>query len=141
MNRFPGYKTALALFEKQIRCIIEDDKTAQMEIYDEDLHYEFPFGNDRPRIIDGRDSFRAVMEPLWEDARTKGVRVVSCKHEFHATEEEDLFVAVFVLDAVASGRTISLPFVQMIRIQDDRIIEVREFANPAGRDGFSDKKP
>lgn len=140
MNIYPNYKIALNLFEKQIQCIIDDDKNTQMKLYDDNLLYEFPFANDRPKIINGKESFRSIMEPLWEDARKKGVKVVSCKHEFHATDEEDLFVAIFILDAIASGIKISLPFVQLIRIKNNLIIEVREFANPSGRNEFSNKK-
>jgi ketosteroid isomerase-like protein len=127
------YDTALKLFKKQIECIINDDKTAQMKLYAENLHYEFPFANDRPRIIEGREAFYNVMMPLWNEARKKGVKVTNCKHEFHATDENDLFVAIFNLDIIAGENMISLPFVQLIRIKDDLIVEIREYTNSAER--------
>lgn len=135
-----NYNAALKLFEKQVECIINDDKISQMKLYAENLHYEFPFANDRPRIIEGREAFHKVMAPLWEAARKQEVKVVNCIHEFHATDDDDLFVAIFTLEAMARGNTISLPFVQLIRINDDHIIEVREYANPSGRKERTDKR-
>ncbi len=91
-------------------------------------------------MIEGREAFRAVMIPLWDEARRQGVKVVGCRHEFHATDEDGLYVAVFVLETMAAGNTISLPFVQLIRIRDDHIAEVREYSNPSGRKGLMDQR-
>jgi len=104
-----------------------------MELYSEDVRYEFPFANDRPRLIETREAFWDVMTPLWAEARQRGVRVVGCKHEFHATDENGLFLAVFDLKVTFAGNIISLPFVQLLRIRDDHIVEVREYFTPAGR--------
>lgn len=131
------YKQALELFERQIDCIVRDDRVVQMELYTEDVRYEFPFATDRPRLIDGRQRFRAVMLPLWEEARERGVRVVGCRREFHATDEPGLFLAVFELDVEADGKAASLPFVQLLRIRGGRISEVREYFNPHARAAFS----
>ena len=121
---------ALKLFEKQIDCLIRDDRITQMELYADDLRYEFPFANDRPRLIEGLETFRVVMTPLWEEARLRGAQVIGCTHEFHATDEIGLYVAVFVLEVVVNEKNSLLPFVQFIRIKDDLIIEVREYFNP-----------
>lgn len=104
-----------------------------MELYAEDLRYEFPFANDRLRLIEGREAFRSVMIPLWDEARQRGVKVVRCNHEFHATSENGLYVAAFDLEVMAAGNTLSLPFVQLIRIRDDHIVEVREYFSPSRR--------
>ena len=95
-----NFKKALKLFERQIECIMSDDRRAQMELYAEDVRYEFPFANDRPRLIESREAFRAIMTPLWDEARQRGVRVVGYDHEFHATDETGLFLAVFVLEVM-----------------------------------------
>jgi ketosteroid isomerase-like protein len=128
-----NFKKALKLFERQIECIMSDDRRAQMELYAENLRYEFPFANDRPRLIEGRKAFRDIMVPLWEEARKRGVKVVGYTREFHATDEIGLFLAVFDLEVLVAGSTMSLPFVQLIRIKEDRIAEVREYFNPSGR--------
>jgi ketosteroid isomerase-like protein len=128
---------ARRLFEQQIDCLIRDDKNAQMELYAEDLRYEFPFATDRPRIIEGREQFRAVMTPLWEEARRKGAKVTGCPcREFHSTDEPGLYVAAFTLDATAGGKMFPLPFVQLIRVRGGRIAEIREYFNPQARAGI-----
>jgi ketosteroid isomerase-like protein len=134
-----NFTKAHNLFEKQIKCIMSDDRKAQMELYAEDLRYEFPFANDRPRLIESREAFLAVMTPLWKEAHQRGVKVIGCNHEFHATDEIDLFVAVFVLEVIATGNTRSLPFVQLIRIRDDLIVEVREYFSPSRRQEVIDQ--
>jgi hypothetical protein len=127
------YNNALRLFEKQIDYLIRDDRNAQMELYTLDLRYELPFASDRPRLIEGRERFRIVMTPMWEEARRKGVKVTGSSHKFHATDEAGLFVATFSLDVISGEKTMSLPFVQFIRIRGDRICEVREYFNPSAR--------
>ncbi len=76
-----------------------------MELYSEDVRYEFPFANDRPRMIESRKAFQAVMTPLWAEARQRGV-----------------------------------PFIQLIRIRDDHIVEVREYFSPSGRQETMDQR-
>ena len=126
------YESAFALFKTQIDCVINDDRKAQMDIYTEDLHYEFPFATDRPKIIEGQDAFRIAMEPIWERRRKNKVRVELGKSEFHSTDEPGLFLAIFELKAVSStnGESESAPCIQLLRIRDGRIAEVREYFEP-----------
>jgi hypothetical protein len=56
------YHRALGLFEKQIDCLIRDDKDAQMGLYTGDLLYEFPFARDQPRLIEGPKRFRTAID-------------------------------------------------------------------------------
>lgn len=99
---------ARILFEKQIDCLIRDDKETQISLYDENLRYEFPFANDRPRLIEGRETFRTVMTPLWEEARRRGAKVRGCSHEFHATDETGLYIAEFILEVEIGEKTYPL---------------------------------
>jgi ketosteroid isomerase-like protein len=124
------------LFEKQIQCLIDDDRKAQMKLYTEDFRCEFPFAHDRPRLIEGRDSFQEVMDPFWEKARRQGVRVIGARHEFHATAEKGLYLAVFHLEVVWGEKTMQLPFVQLIRVRDNLIAEIREYFDPQARAEF-----
>lgn len=126
-------ENALKLFEKQIECIIEDDRETQLQLYAEDVRYEFPFANDRPRLIEGREAFRTVMEPLWAEARLKGARAIGCHSEFHATDENGLFLAIFDLEVKVAENIVTLPFVQLIRIQNDSIVAVKEYFNSPAR--------
>ena len=124
---------AYKLFEKQIKCLIMDDRESQMKLYSDDLRYEFPFANDRPRLIESKESFRKIMEPLWAEARQKGIRVVDCDSEFHATDEQDLFLAIFDLKVKVAENQVVLPFVQILRIKDDFIVSVKEYFNSPAR--------
>ena len=132
------WNQARAVFEKQLDCLLRDDRDAQMELYAPDLRCEFPFAVDRPRVIDGRDAFRDVMTPMWKEARQRGWKVLGHEYEFHATDEPGLYVARFTLDvALGDGRS-SLPFVQFLRIEGGLITEVKEYFNPAARAGLRD---
>ncbi len=126
------YKSALELFKLQLQCVVEDDRETQMEIYAEDLHYEFPFASDRPKLIDGRDAFRKAMEPIWERRRKNNIKLALDKYEFHATDEAGLFLAVFVLQAFIDDKKepVSSHCVQLLRIHDGHIVEVREYFEP-----------
>jgi len=140
MNDNLNFEKAQKIFERQIECIMSDDRITQIGLYSEDLHYEFPFANDRPRMIEGLKAFKAVMTPLWDEARQRGVIVVGCKYEFHGTDELDLFVAVFDLEVMVAGNTMLLPFVQLLRIKDNHITEVREYFSPSQRQEVIDQR-
>ena len=95
---------ARALFEKQIDCIVTDDRKAQAKLYADDLLYEFPFATDRPRRIEGRDAFLAVMQPLWQQARQRHIKVVGCREQIHETADPDFIVAEFAFDVEIDGQ-------------------------------------
>jgi ketosteroid isomerase-like protein len=126
------YGNANRVFNLQIQSIINDDRVTQMSLYSEDLHYEFPFANDRPKLIKGRDAFKNVMEPIWERRRKNNIALSVDKLEFHATDEVGLYLATFVLIATdgKNKEPISSLCVQLLRIQNGQIVEVREFFKP-----------
>ena len=126
------YESALEVFKLQLKCVVDDDRKAQMEIYAEDLRYEFTFANDRPKLIEGRNAFRKAMEPIWERRRKNNSQLGLGKYEFHATDQAGLFLAVFELKAFMENQKepISSPCVQLLRIQDGHILEVREYFEP-----------
>jgi ketosteroid isomerase-like protein len=122
-----------ALFEKQIDCIITDDREAQAKLYADDLHYEFPFATDRPRRIEGRDAFITVMQPLWQQARQRHIKVVGHRGQIHETADPDFIVAEFAFAIEIDGKTIDAPFVQFFRARGGRITAVREYFSPGAR--------
>ncbi len=126
------YESALELFKFQLKCVVDDDRETQMTIYAEDLRYEFPFANDRPKLIEGRDVFKEAMEPIWERRRKNNIKLALDKYEFHATDEVGLFLAVFVLKAFVDDNQepISSPCVQLLRIHAGHIVAVREYFEP-----------
>jgi ketosteroid isomerase-like protein len=121
------------LFEKQIDCIVRDDREAQARLYAEDVLYEFPFATDRPRRIEGRDAFLAVMQPLWQLARQRHVKVTGYRGQDQATTDPDFIVAECVFDIEIDGRTIEGPFVQFFRAHGGKIVAVREYFSAAAR--------
>ncbi len=126
------YENALEVFKLQLDCVVNDDRKTQMGIYAEDLRYEFPFATDRPKRIEGRGAFKKVMEPIWERRRKNNIKLVVDKYEFHATDEAGLFLAVFVLTAFIENpkEPVSSPCVQLLRIHNGYIVEVREYFEP-----------
>ena len=126
------FEKALELFKLQLKCVVDDDRETQMGIYAEDLRYEFPFANDRPKLLEGRGAFRKAMEPIWERRRKNNIKLALDKYEFHATDEAGLFLAVFVLKAFMDNdkEPISSPCVQLLRIHDGHVVEVREYFEP-----------
>jgi ketosteroid isomerase-like protein len=126
------YENALEVFKLQLDCVVNDDREKQMGIHAEDLRYEFPFANDRPNLIEGRDTFKKVMEPIWERRRKNKRKLSVDKYEFHATDEAGLFLAVFALIAFFDNQEepVSSPYVQLLRIHNGYIVEVREYFGP-----------
>ncbi len=129
---------ARALFEKQVGCIVRDDRAAQLQLYADDLVYEFPFAVDRPRRIEGRDAFHEVMAPLWEQNRQAGVKLIDSSFEVHETGDPDFIVAELTLSAEHNGNRIDVPFVQFFWTKGGRIVAVREYFSPRVRSELSE---
>lgn len=123
------YRAARKLFELQIDCVVRDDRETQLGLYAENLRYEFPFAKDRPKLIVGRDTFRKVMEPIWERRRQAGIVLEMETCEFHATSETGLYLAAFTLKALfANGsEPVSSPCLQLMRVRAGLIVEMREY--------------
>jgi ketosteroid isomerase-like protein len=125
--------TARALFERQIDCLARDDREAQMDLYADNLMYEFPFATDRPRRIEGREEFRKVMSPFWEHGRKRGAKLAGWRADVHDTGDPDFIIAEFSFRIELEGRTFEVPYVQFFRTRAGKIASVREYANPAAR--------
>jgi uncharacterized protein len=125
--------TARALFETQIACLARDDREAQMDLYADDLVYEFPFATDRPRRIEGREAFREVMSPFWEQGRKRGAKLAGWRADIHDTGDPDLIIAEFSFTIELEGKTFEVPYVQFFRTRAGKIVAVREYSNPTAR--------
>ena len=126
----------VAVFQQQLDCIMADDREAQLRLYPEDLLYEFPFAADRPRVIHGREEFRRVMIPLWDQARALGVKVTGCEHALHQTIDPERIVAEFTLAIEVQQKRGDMRFVQFLWIRDGLIHAAREYFNPQARAEF-----
>jgi ketosteroid isomerase-like protein len=128
--------SAVDVFERQLDCIMADDRAAQLELYAEDLLYEFPYANDRPRMISGRAELRRIMTPLWDQARALGVKVIGSEYSLHQTIDPEKLVAEFTLTIEAQGKRGDMRFVQVLWIRDGLIASVREYFDPQARAEF-----
>ncbi len=133
------------VFERQIRLILADERAAQLALYADDCHWEFPFATgDRPRWLTGRAEIGRAMMPLWEKARAAGLRASFCDiTAIHETRDPEVIVAEFTLgiEARAAGRTDRLDFVQVLRVRDGKIVELREYFDPLARARVSESAP
>jgi uncharacterized protein len=124
---------ARALFDRQIDCLRRDDRMAQAELYADDLVYDFPFAVDRPRHIEGKEAFLAVMRPMWEAVRGRAVNIVGYREEITETADPDFLVAEFTFVVQASGGPVDVSFVQFFRTRNGKIAAVREYFSPVAR--------
>lgn len=121
------------LFLRQIECLRRDDRETQLQLYAEDCVYEFPFAIDRPRRLAGREEIRRVMTPLWGEARRRGARVIGCDAIVHVTKDPEVIAAAFTLSIDVRGSMSHIPFVQALRVRQNRITEMREYFSPVAR--------
>jgi ketosteroid isomerase-like protein len=124
------------VFERQIDCIRTDNRAAQLDLYAEDLLYEFPFATDRPREIHGRAEFQRVMTPLWEQARALGVKVTGSEYALHQTIDPERIIAELTLTIEVQQKRGEMRFVQILRIREGLIVAGREYFNPQARSEF-----
>jgi ketosteroid isomerase-like protein len=122
-----------AIFQRQLDCIMADDRAAQLRLYTEDLLYEFPYAPDRPRVIRGRAEFARVMTPLWDQARALGVKVTGSEHALHQTIDPERIVAEFTLAIEVGQKRGEMRFVQFLWMRGGLIAAVREYFNPQAR--------
>jgi ketosteroid isomerase-like protein len=131
----------LRLFDQQLACIESNDRDAQLALYSDDLTYEFPFAVDRPRLIQGREAFAAIMQPMWKAAQASGLQARVGARELYATEDPDMAVARFTLEIETQSELRSLEFVQFLQVREGRIQSVVEYFDPLQRAIISDARP
>jgi ketosteroid isomerase-like protein len=110
------------VFNQQIEYLLNGDREAQLRLYADDLNCEFPFAADRPRKITGVAEFRRVMEPLWQLANSRGVKIVGYRGEIHeVADDPELIFAEFTLSIKAGERLVENEFVQRMRVRNGKI--------------------
>jgi ketosteroid isomerase-like protein len=115
------------VFVRQIQHVLDDDRGSQLALLAEDCIWEFPFAEgDFPRRMVGRDEIGRSMTPLWEKTRGRGGKPESRVLSIHETTDAEVIVAEFDF----LGPNYRIPFVQVLRVRDGMIAELREYANP-----------
>jgi ketosteroid isomerase-like protein len=132
--RLPGATaTPLEMFLRFIDCIKNDDRATQLTLLAEDCIWEFPFANDRPRRMEGRDAIARVMMPLWEEARRRGAKVTGCEYDAIAAVDPEVLVVEFTLQVEVAGSALALQFIDTLRVRGGEIIHMREYFSPQSR--------
>lgn len=132
--------TPREIFERQIDCIRRGDRAGQLKLYADDVVYRFPFATDRPRVINGVEQFRQVMEPLWNRARAAGIKIVGYEGEAHQVlDDPELLFAEFTLTIDAGGESSQLEFVQKMRVRNGRIVAATEYFNALARERIRER--
>ena len=114
---------------------ISRDPGAVAAMFTEDGVYEAPLvpdGHRLPRRLAGRDAIRAGMGAFHRELPPGGtVNAAQSQLVLHETADPDVFVAE--LDAVLdhpSGRPEPVSLVQIFRVRDGRIAELRDYFTP-----------
>ncbi|QND53249.1 SnoaL-like domain-containing protein [Phyllobacterium sp. 628] len=132
-------RSARAVFEAQIQCILTDDRTTQMSLFAEDCVWEFPFaGADRPKRIEGRAEIERIMAPIWERGRQMKLPPATYTPlAIHETADPECIIAEFLFGPSGEGN--QLTFVQVVYVRDGKIRLMREYADHLARTRLIEK--
>jgi len=118
------------VFELQRRTVVDYDMAGQADLFAEDGVMEFPFAPPGfPRRLAGREQIASVLAAAVEPVRASGRRLTGY-HSLvvHDTADPEVLIAEFeVHGRTADGDTYELPYVQVFRIRDGRIVSLRDY--------------
>ncbi len=104
---------------------------AYVDTFAEDGELMLPFAPPGvPRRIKGRAAIRRLLEPRYRAARDSGRRIRAYDHlRVHETADPEVIVVEFeaMVASADGGTTEALPFIQVIRVRDDKILEQRDY--------------
>ncbi len=119
------------IYERQLRLGMAGDRAGQAEWYAPEAVLEAPFAADgAPRRYEGRDRILAMWAAL-DAARPADLRILEDESTLtvHATTDPNLIVAEIeaVAESAAVGRRIPVRQVHVVRIEDGRIVHVKDY--------------
>jgi len=102
------------------------------DFFADDGVLELPFAPaPMPRRIVGRDAIRALLQPRYDAARAAGRRIIDYRYlVIHETRDPEVIVAEFAVGGIPRGEgqePYVLPFIQVYRIANDRILVQRDY--------------
>jgi ketosteroid isomerase-like protein len=107
------------------------DMDGQADLYAPSGVLELPFApSGVPRRIKGREEIREFLRVAGERARQAGRRIVRYDPVVvHQTADPEVIVAEFELhgEVFATGAAYRMPFIQVLRIRDGRIVSMRDY--------------
>ncbi len=126
-------ETLREVWEHLVSHQVTRDMNGWIDCFAAEAVMEWPFAlKGVPSRLEGRESIRAAVEPVWQRAKTTNRRITG--HErvvFHQTTDPE--VAIVDFDIV--GDTARGPFrqtvVYLLRIRNGRVLLLREFVDTA----------
>ncbi|HEU5434464.1 MAG TPA: nuclear transport factor 2 family protein [Thermomicrobiales bacterium] len=101
------------------------------DLFVEDGVVEYPFAPAGAlRRLEGREEIRRVLGEAAASPRRAGRRVTRVNAlVVHQTVDSEVIVAEFDLEGeiVATGQTYRLPYIQVLRVRDGRIVSLRDY--------------
>jgi len=124
----PAPASPRQVVERLHRLVAEGDLEGQAELFAADGVLEWPFAPDGvPRRLEGREAIRATFAPLGRGMRQAGRRPPAfASVVVHETLDPEVLVVELALD----GGDDPLPYVQVFRVREGRILEFRDYFGP-----------
>ncbi len=122
------------IFERQQQTILDYDMEGQAALFAEDGVMEFPFAPEGfPRRLDGREQIATVLTAAAEPLRESGRRLIRYRNVVvHETADPEVIIVEFVVDGEErDGTPFALPYIQVWRVRDGRIVSLRDYWSAA----------
>ncbi len=104
---------------------------AYVDCFAEDGVLVLPFAPPgMPRRFEGRSAIRQLLELRYRTARAAGQRIGAYRNlHIHDTTDAEVIVAEFEAIGLAAdgGELYELPFIQVVRVRGDEIVEQRDY--------------
>ncbi|WP_433512690.1 nuclear transport factor 2 family protein [Nonomuraea sp. CA-143628] len=131
----PTYPTPREVVDRFLRASVDGGLA---DMYAPDVVIEIPFAPPGiPRRSQGREELRARFKAAegvlrWE--RTENVLV-------HETADPEVVIVEYDIHGslVASGRSVVLSYIMVIRVRDGLIVHSRDYGNPMGMEEFREE--
>jgi uncharacterized protein len=119
------------ILERALDRVRAYDLDGFADLFVEDGVIEYPFApSGALRRLQGREEIRRVLGEAAASPRRAGRRVTKIGSlVVHQTVDPDVIVAEFDLEGeiVATGQAYRLPYIQVLRVRDGRIVSLRDY--------------
>lgn len=125
--------TPRQVFERLQRVARENSLEELADLYAPDAVVEIPFAPaDRPELrrAEGRETLRARFQAF---AKVRPYRVVGTGEvTVHETLDPEVIVVEYEqqMELAATGKTVTFPYVMIMRVRDGLIVHSRDYSNP-----------
>jgi len=119
------------LFRAGLDRLAADDLPGCLELFSEDIEYEFPFAPaGRPQSVRGRENLRQYLEPIFARAGYDGISdLIVYETDVNETIVAEMTIALKMHEG---DRAFSLRYIVVVHAADGRITSYRDYWNPLG---------